>query len=193
MGTVKIGYFLSSEEYTPAELLDQARRAEQAGFGAFGRYMHRFARSNRAKAPVLGDRAQREAVEPFLTSESFHIYFELMYELEAALRLFLGLVFNAIVLGLEIDAGLPAAYVLVFVICLTLQWRMHKVSTEAYATNQRQTNRLTAHTYTAWDNILAGNGYNYRLWNGALLQSLACVVGQRDVHVASFSFVMTTS
>ncbi|KJY33056.1 LLM class F420-dependent oxidoreductase [Streptomyces sp. NRRL S-495] len=26
------GYFLSSEEFTPAELLDQARRAEQAGF-----------------------------------------------------------------------------------------------------------------------------------------------------------------
>lgn len=140
--------------------------AEQAGFGAFGRYMHRFARSNRNKAPVLGDRAQREAVEPFLTSESFHIYFELMYELEAALRLFLGLVFNAIVLGLEIDAGLPAAYVLVFLVCLVLQWRMHRISTEAYAANQRQTNRLTAHTYNAWDNILAGNGYNYRLWNG---------------------------
>jgi G6PDH family F420-dependent oxidoreductase len=31
---VKIGYFLSSEEYTPAELLDQARRAEQSGFDA---------------------------------------------------------------------------------------------------------------------------------------------------------------
>ncbi len=29
-----IGYFLSSEEYTPAELLDQAARAEQAGFEA---------------------------------------------------------------------------------------------------------------------------------------------------------------
>ena len=31
---VMIGYFLSSEEYTPAELLDQARRAEEAGFEA---------------------------------------------------------------------------------------------------------------------------------------------------------------
>lgn len=31
---MKIGYFLSCEEYTPAELLDQARRAEQAGFEA---------------------------------------------------------------------------------------------------------------------------------------------------------------
>jgi G6PDH family F420-dependent oxidoreductase len=29
---MKLGYFLSSEEYTPAELVDQARRAEQAGF-----------------------------------------------------------------------------------------------------------------------------------------------------------------
>jgi G6PDH family F420-dependent oxidoreductase len=28
------GYFLSSEEYTPAQLLDQARRAEEAGFEA---------------------------------------------------------------------------------------------------------------------------------------------------------------
>ena len=31
---MKIGYFLSSEEYTPAQLLDQARWAEQAGFDA---------------------------------------------------------------------------------------------------------------------------------------------------------------
>ncbi len=31
---MKIGYFLSSEEYGPAELLSQARRAEQAGFSA---------------------------------------------------------------------------------------------------------------------------------------------------------------
>ena len=29
---MKIGYFLSCEEYTPAELIDQARLAEQAGF-----------------------------------------------------------------------------------------------------------------------------------------------------------------
>lgn len=31
---MKIGYFLSSEEYTPQELLEQARGAEQAGFEA---------------------------------------------------------------------------------------------------------------------------------------------------------------
>ena len=31
---MKIGYFLASEEYDPRELIDQARRAEQAGFHA---------------------------------------------------------------------------------------------------------------------------------------------------------------
>jgi G6PDH family F420-dependent oxidoreductase len=31
---MKIGYFLSSEEYDPREIVDQARRAEQAGFHA---------------------------------------------------------------------------------------------------------------------------------------------------------------
>jgi G6PDH family F420-dependent oxidoreductase len=31
---MRIGYFLSSEEYTPAQLLEQARAAEKAGFGA---------------------------------------------------------------------------------------------------------------------------------------------------------------
>src|SRR5215216_663793 len=29
---MRVGYFLSSEEYTPAELLEQARLAEQSGF-----------------------------------------------------------------------------------------------------------------------------------------------------------------
>src|SRR5918911_2730028 len=32
--TMRIGYFLSSEEFGPAELLDQARRAADAGFEA---------------------------------------------------------------------------------------------------------------------------------------------------------------
>ncbi len=31
---MKIGYFLSSEEYTPAELIEQAKGAERAGFSA---------------------------------------------------------------------------------------------------------------------------------------------------------------
>src|SRR4051794_18241977 len=31
---MRIGYFLSSEEYTPAELIEQARLAEEAGFAA---------------------------------------------------------------------------------------------------------------------------------------------------------------
>jgi hypothetical protein len=29
---MRIGYFLSCEEFGPADLLDQARRAEQAGY-----------------------------------------------------------------------------------------------------------------------------------------------------------------
>lgn len=140
--------------------------AEQAGFGAYGRYMHRFARANRSHATLLGDRAAREGVEPFLTGESFHIYFELMYEVEAAARLFLGLIFNSIVLGVEIDAGLPVAYAVVFFVCIGLQYRLRKASADAYLENQRRTNRMTAHSYTAWDNVFSGNRYNYRLWNG---------------------------
>jgi ABC-type bacteriocin/lantibiotic exporter with double-glycine peptidase domain len=34
----------------------------------------------------------------------------------------------------------------------------------AYLENQRRNNRVTAQGYTAWDNVLAGNRYNLRLW-----------------------------
>jgi hypothetical protein len=139
--------------------------AERAGFGAYGRYMLRFARGNRSEPALLGDRAQREHVEPFLTNETFHILFELIYELEADLKLFFSLVFNAIVLGYAIDAGLPAIYALVFVALLVLQWSLRKPVAAAYLEQQRSTNRMTAHTYTAWDNITTGNRYNYRLWH----------------------------
>src|SRR5919198_141631 len=88
--------------------------AEQAGYGAFGRYVLHFARVNRYETRLLNDKAMREQVEPFLTGETFYIFFHLMYELEGDLKLLLGLVFNSIVLGMEIDAGLPVAYVLVF-------------------------------------------------------------------------------
>jgi ABC-type multidrug transport system fused ATPase/permease subunit len=139
--------------------------AEQAGFGAFGRYMLRFARDNQHQATLLGDKAQREEVEPFLTNESFHIFFELVYELEADLKLLFGLVFNAAVLGLAIDGGLPMVYAAVFALLLALQWLVRKPVAAAYLAHQSSTNRMTAHTYSAWDNIFSGNRSNFRLWH----------------------------
>ena len=41
--------------------------AERTGFLAYGRYTLRFARDNRAKTKLLGDKEARERVEPFLT------------------------------------------------------------------------------------------------------------------------------
>ncbi len=146
--------------------------AERAGFGAYGRYMLRFARHNRASPALLGDRPQREHVEPFLTNETFHILFELIYELEADLKLFFSLLFNTIVLGYAIDAGLPVVYGVVFVSLLALQWVVRKPVAAAYLGQQRETNRMTAHTYTAWDNITTGNRYNYRLWHSGFKQRL---------------------
>src|SRR6476620_6860467 len=54
--------------------------AERAGMRAFGLYVARFARDNRHYPTLLGDRNAREQVEPFLTSETFHTIYKLMYE-----------------------------------------------------------------------------------------------------------------
>ena len=146
--------------------------AERAGFGAYGRYMLRFARDNRSLPALLGDKTQRDVVEPFLTNEAFQIFFELVYELEADLKLFFGLIFNSIVLGIAIDAGLPAVYAGVFVVLLALQYMLRRPVAKAYVAQQRTSNRMTAHTYTAWDNITTGNRYNYRLWHTGFKQRL---------------------
>jgi hypothetical protein len=80
------------------------------------------------------------------------------------LKLFLGLVFNALVLGAEIDPSLPVAYVGAFGALLLMQWVLQKPIAHAYLENQRRNNRVTAQGYTAWDNVFAGNRYNLRLW-----------------------------
>ncbi len=151
--------------------------AERAGFGAFGRYMLRFARDNRHQPSLLTDKTQRDQVEPFLTNEVFHIFFELIYELEADLKLFFGLIFNSIVLGFAIDAGLPAVYGGVFVLLLALQWFVRTPVAAAYLAQQRTTNRMIGHTYTAWDNITTGNRYNYRLWHAGFKARLRDALG----------------
>ena len=151
--------------------------AERAGFGAFGRYLMHFARTNRTRTALLADKAERESVEPFLTNETFHIVFELVYQLESALKLLFGLVFNALVLGVAIDAGLPVVYGVVFVVLLTLQWLVRKPVANAYLEQQRNTNRMTAHTYTAWDNIFSGNRYNFRLWHAGFKARLRGALG----------------
>jgi len=138
--------------------------AERAGFLAYGRYIMRFARDNRGEPRLLGDKDARERVEPFLTGETFYVYFHLLYEIEGDLRILLGLILNIIVLGSLIDGSLPVAYVVVFVVLFALQWTMRKRVANAYLENQRMTNRMTAQGYTAWDNVFTGNRYNLRLW-----------------------------
>ena len=101
------------------------------GFLAYGRYMLRFARDNRHKTKLLGDKDARERVEPFLTGETFHVYFNLLYEIEGDLRILLALVLNVIVLGTQIDGSLPVAYAPVFVVLFVMQW------THAKARRQR--------------------------------------------------------
>ena len=73
--------------------------AERTGFLAYGRYILRFARDNRHKTKLLGDKDARERVEPFLTGETFYVYFHLLYEIEGDLRILLALILNVIVLG----------------------------------------------------------------------------------------------
>lgn len=138
--------------------------SEQAGFRAFGMYMVRFARDNSHETKLLQERAERERVEPFLTGETFYEIFNMMYEVEGQLQLFLGLLFNSLVLGIEIDKALPIAYGAVFLILLSTQWSLRKRVAYAYLQNQRMNNRVTSQGYTAWDNIFTGNRYNLRLW-----------------------------
>ena len=146
--------------------------AERAGFGAYSRYMLHFARQNRFQTALLSDAAAREQAEPFLTSETFHVCFELIFTLQFHLRLFFQLLFNTLVLGVEIDAGLPMAFAAAFMVLATLQWFLRKPLAAAYLHNQRMTNRMTARTYTAWDNIFSGNRYNFAFWHRDFRQRL---------------------
>ena len=146
--------------------------AERAGYRGFGQFMLRFARENRSKVKLFGDRPSREQVEPFLTGEAFQCFFSLIYELEFTLKLFLGLVFNALVLGTQIDLSLPFAYIGAFGALLLMQWTLQKPIARAYLENQRMNNRVTAQGYTAWDNVFSGNRYNLRLWLGGFKSRL---------------------
>jgi ABC-type bacteriocin/lantibiotic exporter with double-glycine peptidase domain len=159
--------------------------AERAGFRAFGRYMLQFARDNREHTRLLPDKQVREQVEPFLTGTTFYNIFNLMYEIEHQLKLLLGLLFNSIVLGLEIDAGLPVAYGAVFVLLMSMQWFLRRRVADIYLENQRQNNRVIAHGYTAWDNVFSGNRYNLRLWIAGFKSKL------RDTLRAQIIAIMT--
>jgi ABC-type multidrug transport system fused ATPase/permease subunit len=151
--------------------------AERAGFGGFGRYMLAFTRNNRTDARLLTNKEQREFTEPFLTNETFHIFFELIYELEADLKLLFNLVFNTWVLGYALDAGLPLVYAAVFVALLAFQVSLRGRLAQVYLNNQNATNRMTAHTYRAWDNIVSGNRHNFRIWHHGFKLRLRMALG----------------
>jgi hypothetical protein len=54
---MRVGYFLSCEEFGPYELLDQARRAQDAGFDALGP-----GRSDQRRHAVAGTGAPRRGI-----------------------------------------------------------------------------------------------------------------------------------
>jgi len=173
--------------------------AERTGMRAFGLYITRFARDNRHFPTLLGDRHAREQVEPFLTGETFHTIYRLMYEVEAQLKILLALVFNAIVLGMEIDGLLPLAYGTVFTTLILLQLLVRRRVTEIYLDSQRWNNRVTAHGYTLWDNVFAGNRYNLRLWfatfkeraRGCLRAAIRVIVAREGLSAAGAIFGLT--
>ena len=139
--------------------------AERAGMRAFGLYIARFARDNRHFPTLLGDRHAREQVEPFLTGETFHTIYRLMYEVEGQLKLFLALIFNAIVLGIEIDGLLPLAYATVFDDadrCCN-GW-CASASPKSISTASAGTTASPRMATPLWDNVFSGNRYNLRLW-----------------------------
>src|SRR5271163_4586898 len=111
--------------------------AERAGYRGFGQFMLRFARENQGKVKLFGDTMAREQAEPFLTGETFQCFFNLIYELEFTLKLFLGLVFNALVLGTQIDVSLPFAYVGAFGALLLMQWALQQPISRTYLQSQR--------------------------------------------------------
>jgi len=145
---------------------------ERAGYLAYARYMLRFARDNRDEAKSLGDKTSRERVEPFLTGETFYVYFVLLYGFDYNLRLLLGLIFNVIVLGTQIDILFPISYLTAFLLLFAIQWIMRNPISRTYLENQRMANRMTAQGYTAWDNVFTGNLYNLRLWRMGFLNKL---------------------
>ncbi len=166
---------------------------------AFGLYITRFARDNRHFPTLLGDRHAREQVEPFLTGETFHTIYRLMYEVEGQLKIFLALIFNSIVLGMEIDGLLPLAYATVFTMLIALQFLVRKRVTEIYLDSQRWNNRVTAHGYTLWDNVFSGNRYNLRLWfagfkeraRGCLRAAIRVIVAREGLSAAGAIFGLT--
>jgi hypothetical protein len=52
--------------------------AERAGYRGFGQFMLRFARENRGKVKLFGDKSAREQVEPFLTGEAISCFISLI-------------------------------------------------------------------------------------------------------------------
>ena len=102
-------------------------------------------------------------------------------QLENQLSLALGLIFNIIVLGFAIDPKLSAAYVAVFIVLTFMQWSLRRPVARAYLENQRMTNRVTAHGYTAWDNIFSGNRYNPGSGSGPSRRGCANVCGRRSL------------
>jgi hypothetical protein len=150
---------LSSDKTPPGEYLKGDRRGND-----HVHYMLRFAQDNRHEVKLLNERNTRERVEPFLTGETFYEIFDMTYEVQSQLELFLGLVFTSLILGVQVDKALPIAYFSIFVILAPIQWLLYKRAARAYLQNQRMSSRVTAQGYTAWDNVLSGNRYNLRLW-----------------------------
>ena len=87
---------------------------------------------------MLGATDIREEVDPFLTNEAFHLFFELTHELESELQLFFGLILRALVVSHEINLELPLTYAGIFLIVMAMLYCVRNPFTRCISTIKKR-------------------------------------------------------
>lgn len=152
-------------------------------------FINAFVASNRNNISEWNNKAIKEEKLSILTSEgptALQALIDYVWEFSSYV---LSVLFNMLALSIVVEPLFAFAYV-VSVICVIgiMKWRQ---STQRQLTQKALTARvdLSQQLLAAWDNVLLGNDYNFKLWDEKTTQRLKRCL-QRNIDLERFDQVL---
>jgi ABC-type transport system involved in cytochrome bd biosynthesis fused ATPase/permease subunit len=152
-------------------------------------FIQTFVSSNRNQISEWSNKKLQEEKLSILTSEgpsALHLLIDYVYDLYSYL---VSVIFNIIALSVVVEPMFAAAYSLsVFFVILVM---MAKRRVQKRLTQKALTARIDLYQslLAAWDNVLIGNFYNYKLWQDRTTQRVnRCL--QRNVELERFDQIL---
>jgi ABC-type bacteriocin/lantibiotic exporter with double-glycine peptidase domain len=152
--------------YLPSSLM--LYFAEAVKYDSLKAYLSKFSLTYFSKTSWRSNRNLKDELYPYVSTESFAIISQFVEFYYYWVGFLLNILFNILFFGALLDSRIFVAYIVSIILSLVGTKIFSKGISAKTIQCQAKKNILTSKQYSAWDNVLIGNLWNFKVWQGSL-------------------------